>query len=863
MASSVDSDQPWFLKSSYPVLFPFDDVVRKPQAEFEDYLRRQIASRHGDISTVEEASADHVMADADESETFTLISNSTSAEIRQGLKAIDVSDHPSQESQAIQKPHTTEESKTEEADPAQPNPFMEGLVNFGKQEPSKKLENMMLTENGDLAYRSSQDALVDLFQELEEVVSGPRLNDLLSSAWQENPLATLRIIFNARSIHLGKSSRTTFYRCAGWLAQNHPLTLVANLRWLSRPVINKKAKKEEDDMVLVEEENDDESTKHDVKNGVAHGYWKDLLNILAIAANDKLTVLDDPKSVLNSENPGTIRGKSITKPPRRDARRSGLPSRGVRGGRGGRGRGRGRGFYSGSREETAEKKPKSDPKELRRETRENRHETAVVIFKNDPVYRALHLSIARLFAEQLEKDTRALRGEDEKAKRSISLCSKWAPTHDHFHDRHTFIVSTIAEILYPRESIDNELLKPTDDRETYLRFAREEYRKDTSALRKHLEIVEREITDKKYENIKYDRVPSLAMNQYSKLFIENDAERFGKYLDKVAEGKANISGATLLPSTLIQKVRTAESAVRGQNANQLLDQRVAAIESKVLDGQWNTLVQRIKDSGSMDSSIAVCDVSGSMNSPVFKDKTAPIDSAIGLSLLLAEVAKPPFAGTFITFSERPMVEKVDLGKTLKEKYFAMLRSEWSMSTNFVSVFEDLILPMALKNKLKQEDMVKRVFIFSDMQFNEASASYSRYYQRWDSESPSGRTSSWSTSFERIKAKFEKAGYELPELVFWNLAGGRAGYTRSGGDPTAPKPVKSDEDGTCLVSGYSQGLLKVFLDGGGFEEEEEEVIVEKDEEGNVTQKTKKVKMTPIKIVQKAISHKAYEMLKVVD
>jgi hypothetical protein len=248
-----------------------------------------------------------------------------------------------------------------------------------------------------------------------------------------------------------------------------------------------------------------------------------------------------------------------------------------------------------------------------------------------------------------------------------------------------------------------------------------------------------------------------------------------------------------------------------------------------------------------------------MNSPVFKDKTTPIDSAIGLSLLLAEVAKPPFAGTFITFSENPRVEEVDLSKTLREKYWAMHRSEWGMSTNFVSVFEDLILPMALQNKLKQEDMIKRVFVFSDMQFNDASSSDSRYYQGWASERPS----SWSTSFERIKAKFEKAGYELPELVFWNLAGGRAGYTGSGGDPTAPKPVKADEDGTCLVSGYSQGLLKVFLEGGGFEEEDEEVVVEKDEEGNVTQKTKKVKMTPLKIVQKAISHKAYEMLKVVD
>ncbi|SPJ82084.1 uncharacterized protein FTOL_09489 [Fusarium torulosum] len=865
MASSTASDMPWFLKSSCPVLFPFEEVVRKPQAEFEDYLRREIAGRRNDTSKVESGDADQAMTDADKSETFTLVSDSTSAEIRQGLEVINVSDH------------TAQESKTEGAKPAESHPFMEGLINYGKEEPSRNLDNMMCTENGDLAYRSSEDALVDLFQELEDVVSGPRLFELLSAAWRENPLATLRIIFNARSIHLGKSSRTTFYRCAGWLAQYHPLTLIANLPWLTRPIIEKKVeKKEDDDIVIVGNENEDDSTKYNVKNGVAHGYWKDLLNLLALAANDKLTVLDDPKDVLNSENPGIIRGKSTLKLGGRGGRRSRGTTRANRAGGRGRGRGIRRGRVSSATEtrteedkgdEKNEEKSRLDPKEFRRESRANRHETAVTIFKNDPVYRALHLSIARLFAEQLKRDVQALRGDDKKAKRSISLCGKWAPTHDHFHDRHTFIVSTIAEILYPRGSIDNEKLNPTDDRETYLRFAREEYRKDTSALRKHLEIVEREITAKKYENIKYDRVPSLAMNQYSKLFIENDIDRFGEYLDRVAEGKANISGATLLPSTLIQKVRARASGY-ASDANQLLKQKIADIESKVVDGQWNTLVQRIKDSGTMDSSIAVCDVSGSMSYPVFSDKTAPIDSAVGLSLLLAEVAKPPFAGTFITFSEKPAVEQIDLSKTLREKVEAMNSSDWGMSTNFVSVFEDLILPMAIRNNLKQEDMVKRVFVFSDMQFNAASAP-----DLWSSGSSSSLETipQWSTSFERVKSQFKQAGYEIPELVFWNLAGGRAGYVGSGGDtesdgdPIAPKPVKSDEDGTCLVSGYSQGLLKVFLDGGAFEEEEgeeDEVVVEKDEEGNVKEK-KKVKMTPLKIVQKAISHKAYEMLRVVD
>ncbi|KAH7238199.1 hypothetical protein BKA59DRAFT_238206 [Fusarium tricinctum] len=869
MASPTTSDMPWFLKSSCPVLFPFEEVVRKPQAEFEDYLRREIAGRHDDTSKVEGGDADQAMTDADKSETFTLVSDSTSGEIRQGLEAINVSDH------------TAQESKTEDAKPAESHPFMEGLINYGKEEPLRNLENMMCTENGDLAYRSSEDALVDLFQELEDVVSGPRLLELLSAAWKENPIATLRIIFNARSIHLGKSSRTTFYRCAGWLAQYHPLTLVANLPWLTRPIIEKRVekkdeKKEDEDIVIVDNGNEDVSTKYNVKDGVAHGYWKDLLNLLALTANDKLTVLDNPKDVLNSENPGIIRGKSTLKLGGRGGRRSRGTARASRAG--GHSRGIKRGRISPTMEtrtekddgdEEAKRKSRLGPKEFRRESRADRHETAVIIFKNDPVYRALHLSIARLFAEQLKRDVQALRGDDKQAKRSISLCGKWAPSHDHFHDRHTFIVSTIAEILYPRGSIDNEKLNPTDDRETYLRFAREEYRKDTSALRKHLEIVEREITAKKYENIKYDRVPSLAMNQYSKLFIENDIDRFGEYLDRVAEGKANISGATLLPSTLIHKVRAGASG-HASDADQLLKQKIADIESKVVDGQWNTLVQRIKDSGTMESSIAVCDVSGSMSYPVFSDKTAPIDSAVGLSLLLAEVSKPPFGGTFITFSEKPAVVQIDLSKTLREKVEAMDSSDWGMSTNFVSVFEDLILPMAIQNNLKQEDMVKRVFVFSDMQFNEASEP-----DPWSSDYSSGGTiPQWNTSFERVKSKFKQAGYEIPELVFWNLAGGRAGYAGSAedaendGDPIAPKPVKSDEEGTCLVSGYSQGMLKVFLDEGAFEEEEgeddeDEVVVEKDEEGNVTEKKKKVKMTPLKIVQKAISHKAYEMLRVVD
>ena len=379
-----------------------------------------------------------------------------------------------------------------------------------------------------------------------------------------------------------------------------------------------------------------------------------------------------------------------------------------------------------------------------------------------------------------------------------------------------------------------------------------------------MEIVERPISAEKFDEIKYDRVPSLAMKQYTSLFIKKDQERFEKYIDGVAEGKVRISGATLLPSTLVAAVQDTHHgysmAGRGaKGANAMVEAKKAQIErgliQKTIDGQWKTLVQRIKDSGTLESSIAVCDVSGSMSGPRFSDGTCPMDSAIGLSLLLAEVTQPPFGGAFITFSADPQVMHVggkDDTRSFADKVSYIKNTEWGMNTDFVAVFERLILPMAIENKLKQEDMVKQVFVFSDMQFDAASSGYS----------PPAKSGRWSTSYERIQQKFKDAVYEMPTLIFWNLAGGRAGVSGHG-DETAPKPVQAYEEGTALVSGYSQGQMKMFLDNGQFEDPEDEVVEEEGEDGEVVVKKEKAKVDPMATVRKAISHEAYKMLRVVD
>lgn len=365
---------------------------------------------------------------------------------------------------------------------------------------------MTLTENGDLAFESTKSALVDLFFELDDYMDGSQLTKRLEAAWKDDALTTLKIIFNARSIHLGKSSRSVFYRACGWLAENHPQTLIHNLRWLVRPVIQKKAEsktkegEDDDDAVMVDAApeiiDDDNTHEFDVKDGGAHGYWKDLLNILVLAVNDELKAGGDVGSIFNIMPPKPI------------------------------------------------KRNWSDGGERRRKLQDQRQARATKKLKTDAVYEALCQTVARLFAYQLKADKALLASGDAKDIQKISLAAKWAPTSKGFHDKHTFIVSSIAELLHPRQEICPDVAE--HKREVYLKHAREAYRRLTiSPLRAKLQVVERDITAKTFENIEYDRVPSLAMNRYNKLFAEKDTARFEKYIEAVASGERKISGATL------------------------------------------------------------------------------------------------------------------------------------------------------------------------------------------------------------------------------------------------------------------------------------------------------------------------------
>ncbi|KAF8687204.1 hypothetical protein HU200_042872 [Digitaria exilis] len=372
-------------------------------------------------------------------------------------------------------------------------------------------------------------------------------------------------------------------------------------------------------------------------------------------------------------------------------------------------------------------------------------------YSHDENYRFLYDSTAEVFAELLADDMKKL--ADGKLN-ELSLAAKWCPSIDCSYDRSTLLCEAIAGRLFPKGS-SPEL--PVDLKDRYYAYrVRELLRKEAlTPLRAALKLPEVFISNRAWASVVYTRVASVAMQNYRELFLEHDKERFEKYLEDVKAGKAKIAAGALLPHQII-----------------------ASIDDEGLaDLQWERMISDLKELGKLSNCMAICDVSGSMHGE-------PMDVSVALGLLISELSDEPWRHRLITFSRRPELHLIR-GETLMEKTDIIRRMQWNLNTDFQAVF-DKLLGVAVEGKLPPEKMVRKLFVFSDMEFDQASSK------------------PWETDYEAITRKFTEAGYgeAIPEIVFWNLRDSKS------------VPVTAGEKGVALVSGFSKNLVKLFLDNGG-------------------------------------------------
>jgi hypothetical protein len=173
----------------------------------------------------------------------------------------------------------------------------------------------------------------------------------------------------------------------------------------------------------------------------------------------------------------------------------------------------------------------------------------------------------------------------------------------------------------------------------------------------------------------------------------------------------------------------------------------------------------------------------------------------------------------------------------------MIQRGWGMDTDLHAVFVRLLLPLAVKHRVPREEMVKRLFVFSDMQFDAADAA--------------GRDAGgWETNHDAIARVYAEAGHDVPEIVYWNLAG-----------ELQTVPVEAERKGVALMSGFSPAMMKVFMSEGEAEDEvldDDTVMVdEQGEEIKPEPAPRKQEMTPLSVMMKALGMASYNNLIVLD
>lgn len=302
------------------------------------------------------------------------------------------------------------------------------------------------------------------------------------------------------------------------------------------------------------------------------------------------------------------------------------------------------------------------------------------------------------------------------------------------------------------------------------------YRKALSKLRGHLNIVERQISSNNWNEVEYSHVPSNAMMKYRNAFARHDQERYSGFIDAVNKGEVKINASVLYPHDIVGKLLP-----NGWYYDRAWDfDTPSRIDPAVAEAMWNNLPDFTGDVE--ENSIAVVDTSGSMSG-------TPIEVAVGLGLYIADRAKGPYKDHFISFSSKPKLHQV-VGHDITSKVRNVVKTAWEQNTNIEAVF-DLILNTAISNRISQDEMLDKLYIISDMEFDRATRGY--YGKR--------TASITETLFQTISKRFEAAGYIMPQLVFWNVNARNKQF-----------PMGMDERGFQNVSGFSPSILTSLMTG---------------------------------------------------
>lgn len=348
---------------------------------------------------------------------------------------------------------------------------------------------------------------------------------------------------------------------------------------------------------------------------------------------------------------------------------------------------------------------------------------------------------------------------------SVSLCAKWMPSCN-AHNRE-------------KRKLAARFIQYSDI------FSKAKYMQARTQLLKYLDVVEVKMCTNDWDAIKLDKVPSKAFTLYTGAFYRHVPNKMEELIKDVKSGKKTINAGAIYPYDIFHKMGLTYSRTSFYFNHY----------DEALELQWKNLPNYVKEGNVM----IMADTSGSMSG-------TPIEVALSLAVYYAERNTGPYHNKFMTFSERPSFVNLHDGDNLNEK----IKDVPSIMQNTdLEAGLKLILDVAVKNNLEQEDLPKALVVISDMQFDEATWTCNNdrikdYY------------------FDNIQAMYRNSGYEVPNIIFWNVDARE----------NMESIVRFNKTNVQMVSGYSPSVFKYVNNMIGLTPYEAMLKVLSDERYNV-------------------------------
>lgn len=289
--------------------------------------------------------------------------------------------------------------------------------------------------------------------------------------------------------------------------------------------------------------------------------------------------------------------------------------------------------------------------------------------------------------------------------KAISLLAKWIKTADASSEKTRKLgILTAQKLGYPVYN----------------------FKRIVRTMRKKIGVIESLMSAGRWDEIEYSAVPSRAMMIYRNAFQKHDEDRYNAFVNKAVNGEEKINSATLYPYDLIEKIWNMSC----YGANKVKD-------VKTVEAQWRQLPNYVEEG---TNALVIADTSGSMYG-------RPMATSVGLAIYFAERNKGAYHNMWMSFSANPHIHVLK-GETLAQKIGSIDMNDWDGNTDLKAAF-NLVLNIAEKNDVPPDEMPKSLIVISDMEIDYCGN------KEW-------------TFYDKMSAKFRKAGYEIPNIIFWNV-----------------------------------------------------------------------------------------------